>query len=293
MSDSATIDPAAEAHVADEIVEEGGSPDESTRADGEGEGSADTNQSSGADGASTTPDEVVTSAQEELAELRAELAHRNGILDELNDRMERDPALRKMLSESGGGTSQDKDAVSHFEKVLNDEFTPEAAAALRKVLSPIIQEHAQLKKEVGGTRSRVAGMARTVGASKFRGALEENGVAASVQSSKQFQRHLKVMRARPEFQRLEARSPQFAAEMAAGQWTASRARANGWKGEQSRVATAKTGRSGNAPARGSASSEKVIQIKKVRGGGHVDRAAEIRFKAQEAGKPVPQIRYID
>lgn len=292
MSDTQTIDSAAETQVADYSDVEGGSPYDEVRADGGSEGS-DTEQDSSDTGGTIEPDDSGSADSSEIEALRAEIAKRDHILAELDDRMERDPVLRKMLSQGGSGANSDDDVLANLDKVLEAEFNPDAAAALRKVLGPLMKEHSEMKADLGGQRSRVAKIARDNDMAEFVSTISKNGIDPAVQKSKPFQKHLRELRSRPEFQRLESRSPTFAAEHAAAQWTAMQARRGGWRDEQSRIATAKSGKSGNAPSRGSAGAEKVIQIKRQRGGAHVERAATLRFQAERDGKPVPKIEYID
>lgn len=230
---------------------------------------------------------------EQIEDLRSELAERDEIIGAIRDRMDRDPAFRKMLEGGSGTEPEAEDPVAHFQKAIRDGLTPEAATVIEDALSPVLEEITRLKGELKNVKPTMQRLARNVGSAQFQEALADSGVAPAVQRSRDFQKHLKRLRGKSDFQRLESRSPAFAADYAASKWQATKARVMGYKDERARVESAKGGRGGDVRARSSALAEKVVRIKRDSGTGHVDRAAAVRLKAEMEGKPMPKIEYYD
>ena len=288
---------ATESHVMSEPnVFEAGSPDAGTQVDGAGDEleievvgqEPDAEEGAAASAEPTRDDGELERLRAELAERDQAIRDRDEVLDEVHRKMEADPELRKRLSANG---SPSDDLVSMFNETIDTAFTPESGQALRQALGPIVERIAKIEQGLGGQRQRLQQIGQAVGTHQFREQLGEQGVSAAEQAAPAFQAHMKRLRGRREFQSLEARSPNFAAEMAASSWKASRAQTNGNADDRRRIASAKATRGGSQPSRGSSTAEKIIRIKKLARGGHVDQAQRIRLEAAEQGKPIPTIEY--
>lgn len=302
MSSVTVSDTDTSTHVTDPV--EGGSPgDWDTRVDDEGEGepeveptegNAEADEQQEGEGEEPKPevsDDKVSELTEQLEELKAELAERDGILAEIQAEMRVNPALRKMLS--GGRDTDDEpaDPLVTALSTIDEKFLPDSADGLKTLMKPVFDELLRLRKEVATVKPSVQQLARTHGQSRFTMTLAENGVGADVLTSKPFQKLLKEMRHDREFQSLEARNPEFAARYAADRWTAKRARTNGWKDEQSRIATAKGGKNGSAPGRGASTAVRVVEVEIDPDTDYIGKAHRIRSEAERAKENV-RIKYV-
>lgn len=234
-----------------------------------------------------------TQYAEQIEELRQEIAEKDEILNEIRYRMDRDPAFRKMLEGGSGASEPENDPVKQFQKAIREGLTPDAAEVLETALSPVLQRIKELEAELGSVKPTMQRLSQKVGSSEFVEALGESGITQNVMRSQEFQRHLKRLRGQSQFQRLESRSPGFAADYAASKWQATKARVNGYRDDRARIESAKNGRGGEPTPRSSALAEKVVRIKRDPSGGHIDRAAAVRIRAQQDGKTSPRIEYYD
>lgn len=303
MSSVATNDTDTSTHVTDPV--EGGSPgDWDTRVDDEGEGEpkveqaeggAETDEQKVGEGEEPKPevsDDKVSELTEQLEELKSELAKRDEVLAAIDAEMQVNPALRKMLSGGRGADADEhEDPLVNALSTIDQTFLPDSASGLKTLMKPVFDELLRLRKEVATVKPSVQQLARTHGQSRFTMTLAENGVGADVQVSKPFQKLLKEMRHDREFQSLEARNPEFAARYAADRWTAKRARTNGWKDEQSRIATAKGGKNGSAPGRGASTAVRVVEVEIDPDIDYIAKADGIRREAERAKENV-RIKYV-
>lgn len=299
-------------HVSESSEEQGGSPaDLETREDG-----AEVEEA-GDEGGEETPEspetETAVPAEEQpkvepgespdddrIATLEADLAQKSAILRDLADEMESDPALKERLSRGGRGReSSNGDLMSDAEKTLRDPetgLTPHSADVVLRAFGPALKRLTQLEARFGEVTPRVSELTRALGSATLERGLADNGVAPAVQRQQPFQKFMRTLRSSREFQQLEARAPAFAAEFAANKWQVSAARKGGWKDERARLETAKGEKRGGSPASGARTAslaEKVIEIARSHGGGHVDAAASLRMKYVREGKSPPPIRFVD
>lgn len=290
MSSVAVTDTDTTSHVTDPV--EGGSPgdwdtrvdDEEEKVEAEGEepeASAETDETQkGApeEGKPEVSDDKVSELTEQLEELKAELAEREQILSAIRDEMQVNPALRKALGGRGAEADEPEDPIVKALSTIDEKFLPDSAEGLKAAIKPVVDELLRLRKEVAAVKPSVQQLARTHGQSRFTSTLAESGVGADVQASKPFQKLLKEMRHDREFQSLEARNPEFAAQFAANKWIARSTRVNGWKDEQSRIATAKGGKNGSAPGRGASTAVQVFEVEMDPDGDPIAEAHRLRDK---------------
>jgi len=273
-------------------IDMGGSPDD-VRADDEVRSEEQVGDDPGEESGDLGDPEGPDPNAQRIADLESRLAEANNLLGQVGDEMERDPEFAARVRQIGRGADTSEDLVGAVRQVINESLEPESARAMSAVMEPILQRLARLEQMQAGMAPSVQRLQKEVGSRQFVEALDVNGVPASVFRSDGFQSHLRALRGQPEFQRLEARSPQFAAEHAAAKWNLSRATKTGNADERSRITAAKNGRSARRAPGSPSLADEIIKIKRQPGGGHLNVAARRRAEfVQKKGK-LPTIVYED
>ena len=227
------------------------------------------------------------------AEMQRENAQLREIVDDVYQRMQRDPELARRLGANGGSGAQE--AVSLYDQVetsLREGLKPEAADAVLKALGPLVKDYERMKHEYeGAVRPRLDNLSRVVGSTEYVRALTDNGISQEVQKSQQFQKFSRGLE-----QSLRGiRDQGLRAEFVANKWVAGQVRRNGYKDTRATIDTAKNGRGGSAPGRGASLAEKIVHIKRTPSdpSSHVAQAHSVRVQYAKAGKPIPRIEYDD
>lgn len=235
-----------------------------------------------------------TESAEELAQVKREADELRSLVTELDDRIRRDPELvRKVYGQEAQG-GQD-DIASLFEQTLRDPetgLTPAAADVVIRSMNPVLKRLAQLEKKLGVIEPTVQRVAQTTGSAEFVQTISEAGVPAAVQKSQPFQKFLRTMRQDRTFAALERQNPRFAADHAASRWIASQNRTGIARDERARIETAKSGRVASG-TRSPSIAQRIVEVRRGSGDAHIMEADAIREQYLKAGKPLPQIKYVD
>lgn len=231
------------------------------------------------------PDEGADLNAQRVAELERELARReqklseyDTVLADIQREMDNDPALNARLTQ--GKTLPPQDAFAHFKETVEKGIEGPAAEQLLRAVAPMFEELNDLRQMVGNNGNKLQRVERSVGSAEFRGALSNQGVNRETQGSQAWDKFLRDLRGDREFQRAEARNPQFAAKHAAAMWKSAEALRAGFADDRQRLRSARVGQDSTGAQRGSSAAEKVHVLK--RDGSHVDRATRIRLKDPQA-----------
>lgn len=231
---------------------------------------------------------------EELKQARSEAEELRKLVAEIDDRIKSDPDMaRKFYGADGRGGGDDIAAL--FEQTLRDPetgLTPAAADVVVRSMSPVLARLAQLEKRFGVIEPTVQRVAQTTGTAEFVQTISEAGVPSAVQKSQPFQKFLRTMRQDRTFASLERQNPGFAANHAASRWIATQSRAGTARDDRARIETVKTGRTATG-TRSPSIAQRIVDVRRGSGDSHIMEADAIREQYAKAGKPLPQIRYVD
>jgi hypothetical protein len=229
---------------------------------------------------------------EQFSRLQAENAQLRDIVDDVYQRMQRDPDLAKKLGAGGSGPSG-PNGVSHYEHVektlRESDLKPEAVDILLKALGPIAKDYDRRVREDETVRSRLDRVDREVGQTVYSRSLIDAGVSPDVQRSAPFRKFAESVESDPRVRSI--RDPSLRAEYVASKYLLAQSRRSGYRADADRVATAKTGRNGSQPSSGASQAVRTVEV--PRGPGCVDKADAIRVEAANAGKPIPKIVFVN
>ena len=278
--------PAAESKSADPNV---GSAPGMGGTNPEANGSADAADNAGeqaqenvnAEGAE--PEAKPEAREDRAAEVDPDVEDARRARDELNHMLsliKGDPKKAKTFQSWLRGSEPEEDSLrSIVERGITEKFEESNHKALRGLVTPLLDEIENLRKQVGGLRPAVDRTMAIAADAEFTKGLERNGIDAAMRRDPSFLRVLNAERKDPNFQRVERTQPEYAARILANAYKAATGTVSRNAASRRHVEAVKNGNlNGSVPAANGASSGKVVVIPK----GDYDAALRARIENPNA-----------